>query len=92
MANTKSAQKAFKQSEKRRMINKSRKSMVKTAINSCLLSLNNDNTDITLVLFKKAQEQIQRAAGKGCMHRNTAARKVSKLAKKINLKLNKVSI
>ncbi len=86
MANTKSAKKAFKQSEKRRMINKSRKSMVKTYVNSCLASLKeNNNKEVVLSLFKKAQEQIQRAAGKGCMHKNTASRKVSNLAKKINL-------
>lgn len=75
MANTKSAKKAFKQSEKRRMINKSRKSMVKTSINTCLLSLKENDNDKILILFKKAQEQIQRAAGKGCIHKNTAAKK-----------------
>lgn len=92
MANTKSAKKAFKQSEKRRMINKSRKSMVKTSINACLLSLKDNNNEKSLLLFKKAQAQIQRAAGKGCMHKNTVARKVSQLAKKINLQLSKVQV
>jgi small subunit ribosomal protein S20 len=92
MANTKSAKKAFKQSEKRRAINKSRKSMVKTSINSCLqlLKENSNEKEFVLVLFKKAQEQIQRAASKGCMHKNTASRKVSNLAKKVNLHLNKL--
>ena len=88
MANTKSAKKAFKQSEKRRIINKSRKSMVKTAINACLISLKENNSEKALSLFRKAQAQIQRAAGKGCMHKNTVARKVSKLAKKINLQFD----
>jgi small subunit ribosomal protein S20 len=90
MANTKSAKKAFKQSEKRRMLNKSRKSMVKTSINTCLSSFKDNDKDKLLSLFKLAQEQIQRAAGKGCFHKNTAARKVSKLAKKVNLQLKTV--
>ncbi len=88
MANTKSAAKAFKQSEKRRMINRARKSMMKKSISSCLSAFKIEDTEKVLVLFKKAQEQIQRAAGKGCIHKNTASRKVSNLAKKVNLFLS----
>jgi small subunit ribosomal protein S20 len=94
MANTKSAKKAFKQSEKRRIINKSRKSLVKTSINNCLqlLKENNNDKEKVLILFQKAQEQIQRAAGKKCIHKNTASRKVSNLAKKVNLHLNNLAV
>ena len=51
MANTKSAKKAFKQSEKRRIINKSRKSLVKTSINNCLQLLKENNNDKEKVLI-----------------------------------------
>jgi small subunit ribosomal protein S20 len=64
--------------------------MVKTSINTCLSSFKDNDKDKLLSLFKLAQEQIQRAAGKGCFHKNTAARKVSKLAKKVNLQLKTV--
>lgn len=89
MPNTKSAKKALKQNEKRRLLNRARKSMVKTSINTCLHSLENDKSVVeATVLFRQAQEQIQRAVTKGVLHKNTAARKISRLAKKINAKNN----
>ena len=86
MPNTKSAKKALKQSEKKRILNKSRKNKVKTSINSYLNSLENNSLSEASLLFRFAQEQIQRAVTKGVIHKNTAARKISRLAKKINLK------
>lgn len=89
MPNTKSARKALKQNEKRRLLNRARKSMVRTSINACLHSLENDRGIVeSTVLFRQAQEQIQRAVTKGVLHKNTAARKISRLAKKINEKNN----
>jgi len=90
MPNTKSAKKALRQSEKRRLLNRARKSMVKTSFNACLHSLESDKgvaAEVAL-LFRQAQEQIQRAVTKGVLHKNTAARKISRLAKKINAKSN----
>jgi small subunit ribosomal protein S20 len=87
MANTKSAIKAFKQSEKRRLINKSRKSKVKTLINKCLaLVAHKANQEEIVNSFKVAQSELHRAAGKGVIHKNTAARKISRLYMKINKK------
>lgn len=85
MPNTSSAKKALKKSEARRKLNKSRKSMVKTSVNKFFKSLESkaDISELN-VLFRSAQEQIQRAVTKGVLHKNTAARKVSRLAKKIN--------
>lgn len=89
MPNTKSAKKALKQNEKRRLLNRVRKSMVRTSINTCLHSLENDKGVVeATMLFRQAQEQIQRAVTKGVLHKNTAARKISCLAKKINAKNN----
>lgn len=87
MANTKSAIKAFKQSEKRRLMNKSRKSKVKTLINKCLASVTSKaSQEDVLNSFKLAQSELHRAAGKGVIHKNTAARKISRLYLKINKK------
>lgn len=85
MPSTISAKKALKRSELRRKLNKSRKSMVKTSVNKFFKSVENKTeiSELTL-LFRSAQEQIQRAVTKGVLHKNTAARKISRLAKKIN--------
>ena len=86
MANIKSAKKRAKQSEKRNLINTARRSAVKTAIKKVLTSLaQNDDAETTKKLFVQAQSQIARAKGKGVLHTKTAARKVSRLAKKCNV-------
>ena len=85
MANIKSAKKRARQSEKRRLINSARKSVVKTAIKKVLQSIaQNDSAENTKELFLAAQTQIARAKGKGVIPANTASRKISKLAKKCN--------
>lgn len=84
MPNTKSATKALKQSEKRRLLNRSRKSKVKTFINKCLACIKEKGTTEEMIQsFKVAQAELHRAAGKGVIHRNTAARRISRLALKI---------
>lgn len=86
MPNTSSAKKALKKNEYRRVLNKSRKNMVKTSINTVVKGINN-KIDVVSIdsLFRSAQEQIQRAVTKGVLHKNTAARRISRLAKKINV-------
>jgi small subunit ribosomal protein S20 len=92
MPNTSSAKKALKKNEMRRMLNKSRKSMVKTSINTFLKGLQSKMEISQLdVLFRSAQEQIQRAVTKGTLHKNTASRRVSRLAKKMNLVKNEIN-
>lgn len=86
MPNTTSAKKALKRNEKRRMLNRSRKNKVKTFINSCLRVIDSADTNAMIISFRKAQEQIQRAVTKGVMHKNTAARRISRLAKKLQAK------
>ena len=82
MANNKSAKKRILQNEKRRLINKSRFSSVKTAIKKVIIAVDEKQpaAEVTL-LFNDAQSKIARAQGKGLLHKNTAARKVSRLAK-----------
>ena len=82
MANNKSAKKRILQNEKRRLINKSRFSSVRTAIKKVIIAVDEKQpaAEVTL-LFNDAQSKIARAQGKGLLHKNTAARKVSRLAK-----------
>ena len=84
MANIKSAKKRVKQSEKRRQINVARRTSVKTAVRKVLDSLKRgDAIGETKKLLRDAESKIARARGKGVLHRNTAARKISRIAKHV---------
>lgn len=82
MANHKSALKRAKQSEVRRLRNKSTKSRMNTAVKK-VLAAGQEGSDETEALFKSAQSCIAKAAKKGVIHKNTAARKISRLSKHI---------
>lgn len=84
MANIKSAQKRAKQNVVRRKRNVSRNSAVKTAVKKVLAAIENSEDSVaTLNLLRSAEAQIARAKGKGLIHPNTAARKISRLAKRV---------
>ncbi|CAM4122836.1 30S ribosomal protein S20 [Deinococcus marmoris] len=78
----KSAQKRHRQSLKRRMINRSRKSTIKTFTKKALAAITNGE-DLNAAQ-SKAESLIDKAAKGSTMHKNTAARKKSRLAKAIN--------
>lgn len=84
MPNTKSAKKRVKQSEERHLCNIARKTGIKTATRKVLDSLQrSDPLEETKKLLRDAEAKIARAKGKGVLHSNTAARKISRLAKKV---------
>lgn len=85
MANKKSAKKRVLQNEKRRMINTARKSSMKTAVKKITVALEAGKEKAEVqALFNDMQCQFARAKSKGTIHANKAARKISRLAKKIN--------
>ena len=87
MANIKSAKKQAKQAEVKRQRNLARKTAIKSAIKKVLLALEqNQDATSTAVLLKEAQQKIARARGKGLLHKNEAARKYGRLAKKVAAK------
>ncbi len=79
MAHTLSALKRIRQSEKRRLINKSNKSAMKTYMKA--LETGADNTE---ALLKQAVSVIYKTARKGAIHKKQASRKVSRLTMKFN--------
>ena len=83
MANIKSAKKRIKQNKKKRMINLSRKSEVKTIVKKYLSAINEKNVESAKDLLKLAESKISRAKGKGLFKKNTASRKISRLTKKL---------
>ena len=80
----KSSKKRARQSETRRKQNAARKTTVKSAMKKVLTALEAGN-DIEEVknLMRDAEAKLSRAKSKGIFHASTAARKVSRLAKKV---------
>lgn len=87
MANIKSAIKRIKITQKRTLRNKMVKSSMRTAIKKFEAALNSGNLDEAKVLLVEAIKKIDKAAAKGVIHANAAARHKSRLT----VKLNKVS-
>lgn len=83
MANIKSAKKRAKQTIKKEKVNQARLSEIKTYAKNILKALDEKDVDTAKNLFKVAETKIARAKGKGTLKGNTAARKISRLSKKI---------
>uniref|UniRef100_UPI004055DC06 30S ribosomal protein S20 n=1 Tax=Candidatus Electronema sp. TaxID=2698783 RepID=UPI004055DC06 len=84
MANHASAAKRDRQSKVRRLRNRINKSKVHTAIRRVDDALAAGSQDGVQDVLKKAMSVIHKTAGKGTIHKNTAARKISRLAKRVN--------
>lgn len=86
MANTSSAKKAAKQNEKRRVSNLARRTAIKTAIKKVLTALEATEVDPRQAreLLQDVAAKLARAKSKDVMHPNTATRKLSRLAKRVN--------
>jgi small subunit ribosomal protein S20 len=79
MPNTRQAEKALRQSEKRRLRNKRVKSEIKTLSKKFKELLDKKDKEAAQKLLKEIQAKIDSAWNKGILHRNTAGRKKSKL-------------
>ncbi len=83
MPNTESAKKRVRQSIKRRSINNWRKRRVKTQIKSFLDAIQAQDVSQAETEFRKVQAVLDRVACSGTIHRNTAARRKSRLSKRL---------
>lgn len=84
MANIKSAEKRIKVIEKKTLVNRQRKSQIKTYIKKFNAAIENGNIEEAQKLLSLVQKKLYRAAAKGTFHKNTVARKVSQLTRKMN--------
>ena len=84
MAHHKSAIKRAKQNEKRRMRNRAQRSRMKTAIKKVEEAIAGSSSEEALARLKEAISIIDRTASKGVIHKNKAARLVSRLTRKVN--------
>ena len=83
MANTASAKKATRKIEARTAVNKSRRSRVRTFIRKVEEAITAGDHKIAVEALKAAEPEIVRAAQKGIVHANVAARKVSRLNSRV---------
>ncbi len=83
MANTASARKRIRQTARRTERNRARKSRVRTFIRKVEAAIAGGNKDEAAAALRLAEPEMQRAAGKGVLPKNTASRKVSRLAARI---------
>jgi small subunit ribosomal protein S20 len=84
LANHKSAEKRARQSEKRKMRNTSARTRVKTSVKAVLKSVEEKDVEKSRGVLLDTTKTIDKAAAKGIFHKKTAARKISRLTKKVN--------
>ena len=84
MANHKSALKRAKQNELRRMRNKATKTRVKHIVKEVRQAVEENSAETAGQKLIQAKSVIDTASKKGVIHRNTAARKISRLSKLVN--------
>ncbi len=83
MANTASARKRIRQTVRRTARNQARRSRMRTFVKKVEAAIAGGDQTVAAEAFKAAQPEMQRAAGKGVIHANTVARKLSRMAKRI---------
>ncbi|MEY2758421.1 MAG: ribosomal protein [Pseudomonadota bacterium] len=83
MANTKSAKKMVRKIARRTEVNKSRKSRVRTFVRKVEEAVASGDKAAAIKALKAAEPEIMRGVTKGVLHKNTASRKVSRLAARV---------
>jgi small subunit ribosomal protein S20 len=84
MANSPSAKKRARQADRRTVVNKARRSRLRTFIRKVEEAIASGDQGAALAALQVAQPEIMRGATKGVLHRNTASRKISRLHGRIN--------
>jgi len=84
VAHSLSAKKRVRQNAKRRTLNRSRKSQVKSQIKHFEATLAEGNATTAQEQFRELTKKLDKVASTSTMHKKTAARKKSRLAKKLN--------
>ena len=83
MANTKSAKKAARQTIRRTAVNKAQRTRLRSSVRKVEEAIASGNKDAAAAALKEAEPVIVRTGQKGVVHRKTASRKVSRLAKRV---------
>lgn len=83
MANHRSAEKRIRQTVERTARNRTRVSRIRTFVKKVEAAIGEGNKEAASAAFAAAAPELQRGVGKGVLHRNTVARKLSRLSARI---------
>ena len=83
MANTPQSKKRARQAERRTTVNKARRSRIRTFLRKVEEAIASGNPDAAQAALRAAQPELMRGVTKGVVHKNTAARKMSRLAARV---------
>ena len=83
MAHIKSAKKRIRQIERRTQVNRARVSRIRTFVKKVELAIAGGDKNAAEDALRVAQPELMRGVTKGVVHKNTAARKMSRLAARI---------
>ncbi len=84
MAHSLSAKKRIRQNAKRRALNRARRTALKSKLKTSNEALQKGSVEDATKAVKLAAQHLDREANRGTLHRNAAARRKSRLQKKLN--------
>ena len=83
MANTPQSKKRARQNETRLAVNKARRSRIRTYLRKVEEAITSGDKDAATAALRAAQPELMRGVTKGVFHKNTAARKMSRLSSRV---------
>ena len=83
MANHRSAKKRIRQTARRTAVNRNRISRIRTFVKRVELAIESGDKEAAATAYRAAQPEIHRGVTKGVLHKNTAARRLSRLSRRI---------
>ena len=83
MANSPQAKKRARQNEKRYAVNKARRSRIRTYLRKVEEAIASGDKDAAASALRAAQPELMRGVTKGVLHKNTVARKMSRLSARV---------
>jgi small subunit ribosomal protein S20 len=83
MANTPQSKKRARQNLTRFAVNKARRSRIRTFLRKVEEAISSGNKDAALAALRAAQPELLRGVTKGVVHKNTVARKMSRLTHRV---------
>lgn len=83
MANTPQAKKRARQNERRFEVNKARRSRVRTFLRKVEEAIESGDKEAAQAALRAAQPELMRGVSRGIFHKNTIARKMSRLSSRV---------
>lgn len=83
MANSPGSKKRARQTERRTEVNKARKSRIRTFLRKVEEAIEGGDQTVAKDALKNAQPELMRGVTKGLLHKNTVARKMSRLSSRV---------